>query len=156
MPFVAWKPALAAATASLLLGIPAASAGITFCSEFPPATIWVAIAYPQDGGSWLSRGWLALNEGDCYAFDTAIHVSAFYYRAISKPYRNAQGRRGIDTWGKGKPFAVWERDNFQYYNADERVLNSTLEEFTSGGENLGDAADVTVTFKPGGSTVTLR
>src|SRR5579871_5897077 len=154
MPFIASKTALMAAAFSLLLGIPGASAGIKFCSEFP-ATIWVAIAYPQDDGTgWLSRGWLELAQGDCYAFDTAIHVSSFYYRGMSKPYRNAQGRREIYTWGQGKAFAVWERDNFQYYNAEQRVLNSTLENFTLGAENMGDGADVTVTFKDGGSTVT--
>jgi len=140
---------------SLLSGIGSAIAGITFCNEFP-AVVWVAIAYPQDSGGWLSRGWLELRQGDCYPFDTAIHVSSFYYRAISKPYRDGRGRRSIETWGNGKPFAVWERDNFQYYNAEERVLNSTLENFSLGADNLTDASNVTVTFKEDGTTVTLH
>jgi hypothetical protein len=154
MSIVAAKLGIWAAALSLL-GISVASAGITFCSEFP-ASVWVAIAYPQDGGGWLSRGWLELAQGDCSTFDSAIHVSSFYYRGMSKPYRDAGGRRVIETWGNAKPFAVWERDNFQYYNAEERVLNSTLEGFSLGAENIADATNVTVTFKDGGTTVSLR
>ena len=39
------------------LGTANACAGITFCNKFSK-TLFVAIAYPQDGGSWMSRGWL--------------------------------------------------------------------------------------------------
>jgi uncharacterized membrane protein len=152
---VAVKTGIATAMLTVLIGIGSASAGITFCNQFP-AVVWVAMAYPQDGGGWLSRGWLELAQGDCYQFDSAIHVSSFYYRAISKPYRDARGHRAIESWGNGKPFAVWERDNFQYYNAEERVLNSTLENFSLGADNLTDASTVTVTFKDGGTDVTLR
>lgn len=155
MSIVAAKLGIPAAALSLLLGVSSANAGITFCSEFP-ATLWVAIAYPQGDGGWLSRGWLELAQGDCFAFDTAIHVGSFYYRGMSKPYRDARGRRAIETWGNAKPFAVWERDNFQYYNAERRVLNSSLESFSLGAENIGEGANVTVTFKDGGTTVTLH
>jgi uncharacterized membrane protein len=149
------KLGIATVLLSLFWGIGSAAAGITFCNEFP-AIVWVAIAYPQDGGGWLSRGWLEIGQGDCYPFDTALHVSSFYYRAISKPYRDARGRRSIETWGNGKSFAVWERDNFQYYNAEGRVLNSTLENFSLGADNLTDASNLSVTFKEGGTTITLH
>ena len=48
----------------ILLAGASAQAEIKFCSEFPH-TVFVAIAYPQDGGSWLSRGWMSLNTGEC-------------------------------------------------------------------------------------------
>ena len=72
-----------------------------------------------------SRGWLSVETGKCYPFDTAIHVKTFYFRGETKTYHHQKS-----VWGNGKDFAVWERDNFQYYNADQRVLNSSLKGFT--------------------------
>ena len=110
---------------------------------------------PQDSGRWLSRGWLELSQDDCAAFDTALRVSSFYYRGVSNPYRK-NGRRVIETWGDDRKFAVWDDDNFQYYNAEERVLKSKLASFSLGAEKMGEGADVTVTFKDGGTTITVR
>jgi len=42
-----------------MLAASSAKANIVFCNEFP-AEVWVAIAYQQEDGSWLSRGWLSV------------------------------------------------------------------------------------------------
>jgi hypothetical protein len=118
-------------------------------------TLYVAIAYPQDGGSWMSRGWLELAPGDCAPFDSAIRVTTFYFRAESTPYVDSSGGKVHDFWGQGKSFAMWEDNNFQYYDAENEVLNSTLKPFTRGPEGLTDSSKVTVTFTQAGSTVEL-
>jgi len=114
--------------------------------------VWVAIAYQQKNGSWLSRGWLSVETGNCYAFDTAIRVKTFYFRGESRSYHHK-----TYSWGNGKDFAVWERDNFQYYDADQRVLNSTLKSFTKAPDAAGDEISATITFpEDGGSLVELH
>lgn len=141
----------------LLCMISAANAGIVFCNQFPK-TVYVAIAYQQEGGGWISRGWLSVDTGDCNTFDSAIRVKTFYFRGITDPSRDASRHLGISTWGKGKSFATWDKYNFQYYDAENRVLNSTLEPFTQGPETEGDSVSATVTFPAdgGGTTVTLN
>ena len=80
-----------------------------------------------------------------FRFDSALRVKAFFYRAESAPYRS--GSRRIKTsWGAGRKFAIWEASNFNYWNAEERVLKSTLAEFTQGPQSSGDAVSATVTF----------
>lgn len=140
--------------AACVLGTSAARAEITFCNKFG-RLVYVAIAYPQDNGTFLSRGWMSLNDGDCDIFDTAIHVKTFYFHAESSWVRLGR-RRERETWGKGKKFAIWDNSNFQYYNAQNRVLRSTLVEFTQG--PIADNGDVsaTVTFTTQGSTVTIK
>ena len=84
-------------------------------------------------------------------------MKTFYYRAESATYRN--GSRRIKTsWGAGRKFAIWEDSNFNYWNAAERVLKSTLAEFTQGPETTGDAVSATVTFdaEGKGSTVSIK
>jgi hypothetical protein len=136
------------------LGTTNVCAGITFCNKFSK-TLFVAIAYPQDGGSWMSRGWLELAPGDCAPFDSAIRVTTFYFRAESTPYVDSSGGKVHDFWGQGKSFAMWEDNNFQYYDAENEVLNSTLKPFTRGPEGLTDSSKVTVTFTQAGSTVEI-
>jgi uncharacterized membrane protein len=62
---------------SIPLAAPNASAAegeITFCNEFPHK-VYIAIAYLQtDVNNHLSRGWLHVDTGKCYVFDTAIRV----------------------------------------------------------------------------------
>jgi Protein of unknown function (DUF1036) len=140
--------------AVLLLQVTSAWAEINFCNQFTQK-IYVAIAYPQDGGSWLSRGWLEIAPKECNVFDSALRVTTFYFRAESVPYRDSTGNRATDTWGKGKSFAIWEDNNFQYYDAEHKVLNSTLKPFTSGPEGMTDGTKVTVTFTQTGSLVEI-
>ena len=147
------KSVCGGATLALLLAMSTANADIVFCNKFPH-TVFVAIAYPQAGGSWMSRGWLEIATGDCNIFDSAIRVKTFYFRGMTDPFRNAARQREVDTWGKGKNFAVLEADNFQFYDAENRVLKSTLKPFTQGPETDGDAVSATVTFpEDGGGTI---
>jgi uncharacterized membrane protein len=153
-PAISLKRTCVGATLAILAAMSSANAGIVFCNEFAQ-TVFVAIAYPQDGGSWMSRGWLEVATGECNTFDSAIRVKTFYFRGMTDPYKNAAHKRVVDTWGKGKDFAVWERDNFQYYDAEKQVLKSTLKPFTQGPETDGDAVSATVTFPAdGGGTIT--
>ena len=104
----------------ILLAAPCARAQtgeISFCNEFPHK-IFVAIAYLQtDVNNYLSRGWLEVETGKCYVFDTAIRVPTFYYRAESETYR--EGKRKFKmNWGDEKQFAVRDA-NFQSYNAEK-------------------------------------
>lgn len=152
------KSTLSAIVVAGLAGLPAASpaaAGegeITFCNEFPHM-VYIAIAYEQSPGFYLSRGWLSLNTGECSPFDAAIRVKTFYYRGKSVPYR--EGKHTVKTtWGGDKDFAIWERDNFQYYGAQKRVLNSSLESFSKGPESTEEGLTTTITFLADGRTMT--
>jgi hypothetical protein len=135
-----------------LLGVAYARADVIFCNEFGHA-VNVAIAYPQTDGSFMSRGWLGLSPGNCAPFDTALQLKSFYFRGESEQYRDDKGQRTRYFWGKGRKFAMWESDNYQYYNAEQRVFRSSLEEFTQGPEVVSGAVSVTITFREGGSTM---
>jgi uncharacterized protein DUF1036 len=127
-----------------------ARAEIQFCNKFPQK-VFVAIAYPQADGSWISRGWLELDTGDCDEFDSALHPGTLYYRGESVPYRNPSGANVTRVWSApGHQFAIWEKDNFHYWNAQEKVLNSTLEDFSLAADGLDNDASVTVTFEEDG------
>jgi hypothetical protein len=127
-----------------------ARAEIQFCNKFPQK-VFVAIAYPQDDQSWISRGWIEVDTGDCAEFDSALHPSTIYYRGESVPYRNASGASVTRVWSNSAhQFAIWEKDNFNYWNAQQRVLNSTLADFSLLGEGLAANASVSVTFEQDG------
>ena len=127
-----------------------ARAEIQFCNKFPQK-VYVAIAYPQGDESWISRGWLEIDTGDCAEFDSALHPSTIYYRGESVPYRNAQGASVTRVWSNSAhQFAIWEKDNFQYWNAQEKVLNSTLVDFSLLANGLASDASVSVTFEEDG------
>jgi uncharacterized membrane protein len=133
-----------AGLACLLAG-PSAKADIKFCSEFPHV-VYVAMAYPQNEGSWISRGWISLKTGECSLFDPALHVKTFYYRGESAAYRSASGRRVKTSWGSGRQFAIREAGNFNYWDAQQKVLDSSLADFSHDPETAGDAISATVTF----------
>jgi uncharacterized membrane protein len=154
---ISLKSLCGGAALAVLGGLSSAKADIVFCNQFA-RTVLVAIAYPQEDAGWLSRGWLELDPGQCRPFDTAVRVKTFYYWARTDPYRNAAHQRGVNVWGEGRVFAVWDRDNFEYWNAEERVLKSTLEPFSQGPETEGDAVSATVTFDADGqgSSITLN
>jgi len=154
MSFSLIKAAVVAPVAAVCLGATAARADITFCNKSGQNLIYISIAYPQRDGSYISRGWMSLNNGECAIFDTAIHVPTFFFRAESEWVRG-HGRRTREVWGKGQKFAVWDNDNYQYYNAQERVLKSTLEEFTQGPTADNGDVSATVTFTEDGSQTTV-
>lgn len=127
-----------------------ARAEFQFCNKFPQK-VYVAIAYPQGDQSWISRGWLEIDTGDCAEFNSALHPNAIYYRAESVPYRNASGASVTRVWSTpGHQYAIWEKDNFNYWNAQQKVLNSTLVDFSLLGEGLAVDASVVVTFEQDG------
>ena len=131
-----------------------ARAEIQFCNQFPQK-VFVAIAYSQTDQSWISRGWLELGTGDCAEFDSALHPDTIYYRGESVPYRNASGASVTRVWSNsGRQFAIWEKDNFHYWNAQQKVLNSTLADFSLLGDGLAADAWVTVTFEQDGTHTT--
>ncbi len=142
------------AAALFLLSAGAAKADLIFCNKSGYSLIYVAIAYPQSDGSFISRGWMSLNQGNCANFDTALHVKSLYFRGESQWVRRGR-RRERETWGKGYKFAVWDDANFQYYDAQQRVLKSTLEDFSLAGEAADGDLSVTVTFTDQGSTVSV-
>jgi hypothetical protein len=140
-----------------LLASPSAKADIVFCNNFP-YLVYIAIAYPQQDGSWISRGWLNVDTGQCTEFDSAIKVKTFYYRGESVPYSDG-GRRVKTTWGgNDAQFAIWEDNNFNYWDAQTQVLNSSPAGFIKAPETTGDAISATVTFQADGihSTVTTH
>ena len=127
-----------------------ARAEIQFCNKFPQK-VFVAIAYSQSDQSWISRGWLEIGTGDCAEFDSALHPDTVYYRGESVPYRNASGASVTRVWSNSAhQFAIWEKDNFQYWNAQEKVLNSTLVDFSLLANGLASDASVSVTFEEDG------
>jgi hypothetical protein len=140
------------AAALFLLSAGAAKANIIFCNKSGYDLIYIAIAYPQSDGSFLSRGWMSVTQGNSANFDTALHVKSLYFRGESKWVRHGR-RREREIWGKGYKFAVWDNDNFQYYGAQDRVLKSTLEDFSMAGEAADGDLSVTVTFTDQGSTI---
>ncbi len=140
----------AGAMLALLASASGARADIDFCNNFPHP-VFVAIAYQQTNGTWLSRGWLEVDTGQCGVFDTAIRVKTFYFRAVTDPIPVGGGKSTTYIWGKGANFAVSDKDNFQYYDAEKRVLKSTLEQFSKGPDAQGDSVSCTVTFPADGS-----
>lgn len=146
--------AVAFVAAALTLHPGASRAEIIFCNQFGHV-VNVAIVYPQTDGSYISRGWLSLSPGNCAPFDTALHVRTFFFRGETERYRDANGRYMRYFWGKGRKFAMWENDNYQYYGAEQRVLRSILEEFTQGPDADNGDVSATVTFKEGGSITTI-
>ena len=147
----------AALAAFILLAAPSARAGtgdITFCNEFPHA-LFIAIAYSQaDVDNYLSRGWLEIDTGKCYIFDTAIRVPTFYFRAESEPYRDGKHKVTM-SWGDDKQFAV-RNANFQSYNAEKAYSGMKLVGFNKGPESSGGPVTAIITFTAtGGSTITV-
>jgi uncharacterized membrane protein len=138
------------------LAAPNAAAGegeITFCNEFPHK-VYVAIAYLQtDVNNHLSRGWLNVETGKCYVFDTALRVNNFYYYAESDAYKDGKNKVKM-SWGKGPKFAI--RDNsFQTYNAEGEHSGMKQVEFSKGPESSGAPLTCTVTFLVDGKSMTV-
>ncbi|MGE5259579.1 MAG: DUF1036 domain-containing protein [Actinomycetota bacterium] len=126
---------------------------ISFCNDFPH-TLYIAIAYEEYKNNYISRGWLEVETGKCYVFDTAIRVKSFYYRAESESYRDGKHRVKME-WGTDRKFAIRDA-NFQAYNADKAYSGMRLAGFAKGAESTGGPLTATVTFtETGGSTITI-
>jgi hypothetical protein len=116
--------------------------------------IYVAIAYLQtDVNNHLSRGWLNVETGKCYVFDTALKVNNFYYYAESDSYRQGKDKVKM-SWGKGQKFAI--RDNsFQTYNAEGEHSGMKQVEFSKGPVSSGAPLTAIVTFMEDASVKTV-
>ena len=148
-------PKIAAFLAAVALSFAAsnARAGIVFCNNFPQ-TVFVAIAYPQDNGAWMTRGWLELATGECRPFDTAIRVTALYYRGISASFADSSGQQMHIVWGGPRKFATWWPDNFEYWDAEHQVLASSLEAYEVVSDSITGTPAITVTFNADKSSTT--
>ena len=125
---------------------------ISFCNEFPH-TLYIAIAYEQYPDNYISRGWLEVETGKCYVFDTAIRVHGFYYRAESESYR--EGKHKVKMlWGTERKFAIRD-SNFQSYNADKAYSGMRLAGFAKGAESSGVVTAIVTFTETGGSTITV-
>ena len=133
-----------AALLACLPALPGAKADIIFCSKFP-YLIYTALAYPQASDSWMSRGWLNVESNRCFQFDTMLNPKTFYYRGESESYKD-KGKTVRSTWGTSMPFAIKEGANFNYWNAQTRILDSTLAQFNKGIDIEDGVASVTVTY----------
>jgi uncharacterized membrane protein len=93
-------------------------AEIRFCNKFS-RTVFVSVAYAQPGyNSFISRGWLRLAPNACDEFDSAMHLSVFYYYAETDAYSAGPGRTNRNTWGALKADKrFWVADNsFNIFN----------------------------------------
>lgn len=134
--------------AALALSAAPARADLVFCNKFTHQ-IYIAVAYKQDGGGYISRGWLNVEPDQCSTFDTQLVADEIFYRAESVSFRDGR-RRYKETWGNGDgSFAIWERDNFNYWNAQERVLNSSLAAFTKAAFPVAPGKKLTITIEAG-------
>ncbi|HXQ41694.1 MAG TPA: DUF1036 domain-containing protein [Candidatus Udaeobacter sp.] len=130
-----------------------ARADVVFCNKFAQP-VYVAIAYPQADGSWMSRGWLELAPDECRPFDTALHPTVLYYRGETGWFTGSSGQNVRQIWGGAKMFATWEKDNFEYWDADQQVLNSSLEGYSEAVEFTSGESSATITFEADGKHTT--
>ncbi|QPC93012.1 DUF1036 domain-containing protein [Mesorhizobium sp. INR15] len=81
-----------------------ASAEIKICNNFPQ-TVYFSIGYDQPGyDSFMSRGWLVLApNGGCDEFDSALHLSVFWYYAETNAYYVRKHVKNTNTWGSVRP-----------------------------------------------------
>jgi uncharacterized membrane protein len=134
---------IAAVSGLIMLAPSAANADLIFCNQFTQL-IYVAMAYQQQNGAFISRGWLNVDPGNCASFDSSLTLKGFYYRVESVPYR-LNGREVTETWGNGDgSFAVFEKSNFQYWNAQAKPLNSTMAPFTRNDNAVSEKENLTI------------
>jgi uncharacterized membrane protein len=123
---------------------------VVFCNKFAQ-TMFVALAYPHSNDSFISRGWLRLDQGECKVFDAALRLKTFYYRAETDWYSIGSRKKNQQTWGDGKKFAL-KNDTFSFYDADKERNSSEARfaGFTELSIESQDGSVVTVTFESDG------
>jgi uncharacterized membrane protein len=140
--------ALAIALTSLFAGPASAAEGdLTFCNKFAHR-IYVAISYPQTSVPnfvwYLARGWLQIEPGECYVFDTALKTDTIYYHAESDPYKEGK-KKFTMKWGNEKEFAVRDA-HFHLYNAEKKYSGTYLAKFSKLASANGGLLTCTITF----------
>jgi uncharacterized membrane protein len=125
-----WRQWAFAALAVLAPATPGVAADITVCNEFP-RPVFMAFAWQERGGGWVSRGWRKVETGKCEndPFNLSeLKLTGFFYRGETDWYQVERSRRK-NSWGKtGKSFLVMDKA-FQFANADKAQRNARLEPF---------------------------
>jgi len=98
----AWMSALRPVLLAVLLATfsERAYAEIKICNKFSQ-TVYFSMAYAQPGydNSYISRGWLVLQpNGGCDQFDSALHLSVFWYYAETNAYYVRKHVKNTNTW----------------------------------------------------------
>jgi uncharacterized membrane protein len=130
---------------------------LTFCNQYQQ-TIFVAVAYQQSNQTWLSRGWLEIKPNDCEAFDSALSVQLFYYRAETNKFTDPYtGVKGTASWGNNgdRKFAVTGPD-FNFYDAQRARADAHLAGFLHAAWKGRGHAVATVTFATDGAHLAVE
>jgi uncharacterized membrane protein len=117
----------------------AAEGDIMFCNKFSHR-LYVAVAYPQSSAVpdfvwYLARGWLQLEPGECYVFDSALRTNTLYYHAETDRYKEGKNKTKM-TWGNEKQFAVRDA-HFHLYDAEKKFPGTYLAKFSKLSEVSG-------------------
>ena len=150
---------------SLLLATCAAraEAAIKICNNFSQ-TVYFAMAYAQPGydESYISRGWLVLNpNGGCDQFDSALHLTVFWYYAETNEYKVSKRVKNKNMWGSVRPDKqFWIATNsFNFINnLNEKPTSPSdpgaqLAGFTRSVESKDSELDETLTIEADGINV---
>ncbi|RAZ84201.1 hypothetical protein DPM33_32285 [Mesorhizobium hawassense] len=140
-----------------------AEAAIKICNQFSQ-TVYFAMAYAQPGfdNSYISRGWLVLSpNGGCDQFDSALHLSVFWYYAETNQYTVRKHVKNINMWGNVRPDKqFWIATNsFNFINnLNERQSSpgdpgARLVGFTRSVESKDSELDETLTIEADGINV---
>ncbi|OBQ61331.1 DUF1036 domain-containing protein [Mesorhizobium erdmanii] len=141
-----------------------AEAAIKICNNFSQ-TVYFAMAYAQPGydESYVSRGWLRLSpNGGCDQFDSALHLTVFWYYAETNEYKVSKHLKNKNTWGSVRPDKqFWIATNsFNFINnLNENPSNpgdpgAKQVGFTRSVESKDSELDETLTIEANGTDVT--
>ncbi|UVK49352.1 DUF1036 domain-containing protein (plasmid) [Mesorhizobium sp. AR07] len=139
-----------------------ADAEIKICNQFSQ-TVYFSMAYAQPGydNSYISRGWLVLQpNGGCDQFDSALHLSVFWYYAETNAYYVRKHVKNTNTWGSvraDKKFWV-ATNSFNFIdNVDKNKApndpGAKLVGFTRSVEATGSELNETLTIEADGINV---
>ena len=129
---------------------------IKFCNNYAQP-VFVAMAYKQNysdsTSSYISRGWLEVDNGKCGEFDTGLHVPFFYYRGETNWYK-VKGGRKKNVWGDDANKFITTVASFNYWDADKNTpISGTKTDFVGFVKSIesadGDISE-TVTFEDDG------
>ena len=133
-----------------------AMAEVEFCNNYEQ-TVSIAIAYKQDysdnTSSYVARGWLSVNTGQCGVFDTTLHVPFFYYRGETNWFKVRGGRQKL-AWGDDANKFITAAASFNYWSAEENTpisgVKTSFVGFTKSFVSATGDVSETVTFEADG------
>jgi hypothetical protein len=135
---------------------PGLAADVTVCNEFP-RPVFMAFAWQDRDGAWISRGWRKIQTGACETdpFNLSdLKLRGFHYRGETDWYRVNRRTRRKNTWGKtGKSFLV--RDSaFHFTNADRNRRGARLVPFIASMTSTSGPVSVRITINRDGEGTT--